>query len=171
MYHVAGASYLGRVSQWRTGTAATAGRNCDQKIGSVRAAELLSPRLPTTPRPNQMSPFKRLFHPRKPPLLRHKDSSPAKHRKRPRGLCGGCWRRSWFWEVVVSERVGLELQRIREERGLTVEELAQKSGVSVTTIRVAERGPREPSDDTVARLARPLGLTFDEVWRLQRRRG
>jgi DNA-binding XRE family transcriptional regulator len=52
-----------------------------------------------------------------------------------------------------------------------VEELAEKSGVSVTTIRVAERGPREPSDDTVARLARPLGLTFEEVWRLQRRRG
>jgi transcriptional regulator with XRE-family HTH domain len=74
-------------------------------------------------------------------------------------------------EVVVSERVGLELQRLREERRLTVEELAQKSGVSVTTIRVAERGPQKPSDDTVARLARPLGLTFDEVWRLQRRRG
>ena len=69
------------------------------------------------------------------------------------------------------DRVGLELQRLREERGLTVEELAQKSGVSVTTIRVAERGPREPNDDTVAKLARPLGLTFDEVWRLQRRRG
>ena len=71
----------------------------------------------------------------------------------------------------MSERVGLELQRLREERGLTVEELAEKSGVSVTTIRVAERGPREPSDDTVARLARPLGLTFDEVWSLQRRQG
>ncbi len=64
------------------------------------------------------------------------------------------------------DRVGLELQRLREERGLTVEELSQKSGVSVTTIRVAERGPREPSNDTVAR---PLGLTFEEVWKLQRR--
>jgi transcriptional regulator with XRE-family HTH domain len=59
---------------------------------------------------------------------------------------------------------------MREERGLTVEELAKRSGVSITTIRVAERGPRDPSDDTVARLARPLGLTFDEVWALQRRR-
>ena len=71
----------------------------------------------------------------------------------------------------MTERVGLELRRIREEKGLTVEELAEKSGVSVTTIRVAERGPREPSDDTVAKIARPLGLTFEEVWRLQRRRG
>lgn len=71
----------------------------------------------------------------------------------------------------MSKRVGLEVQRLREERGFTVEELAQKSGVSVTTIRVVERGAREPSGDTVARLARPLGLTFDEVWRLQRGRG
>jgi transcriptional regulator with XRE-family HTH domain len=71
----------------------------------------------------------------------------------------------------VSERVGPELRRLREERGLSVEELAEKSGVSVTTIRVSERGQRAPSDDTVARLARPLGLTFDEVWALQRRRG
>ena len=68
------------------------------------------------------------------------------------------------------EWLGLELRRIREERGLTVEELAEKSGVSVTTIRSVERGAREARGDTVARLAKPLGLTFDEVWVLQRRR-
>ena len=67
------------------------------------------------------------------------------------------------------KRLGLELRRIREERGLTVEGLAEKSGVSVTTIRGAERGAQEARGDTVAKLARPLGLTFDEVWELQRR--
>lgn len=66
--------------------------------------------------------------------------------------------------------LGLELRRIREERGFTVEELAEKSGVSATTIRGVERGAREARGDTVAKLARPLGLTFDEVWGLQRRR-
>jgi transcriptional regulator with XRE-family HTH domain len=71
----------------------------------------------------------------------------------------------------VSEWLGLELRRIREERGLTVEGLAEKSGVSATTIREVERGRREARMDTVARLAKPLGLTFDEVWRLQRRQG
>jgi transcriptional regulator with XRE-family HTH domain len=65
--------------------------------------------------------------------------------------------------------LGLELRRIREERGLTVEGLAEKSGVSVTTIRSVESGAREARGDTVAKLARPLGLTFDEVWELQRR--
>jgi transcriptional regulator with XRE-family HTH domain len=71
----------------------------------------------------------------------------------------------------VSERVGLELRRLREERGLTVEELAKKSGISATTIRIVERGGRAPRGATVARLAKPLGLTFDEVWSLQRGRG
>ena len=68
------------------------------------------------------------------------------------------------------ERLGLELRRIREERGLTVEELTEKSGVSATTIRDVERGAREARGDTVAKLAKPLGLTFDEVWGLRRMR-
>ncbi len=71
----------------------------------------------------------------------------------------------------MSERLGPELRRIREERGLTVEELAERSGISATTIRAVERGTQEARGETVARLAKPLGLTFDEVWRLQRRRG
>jgi XRE family transcriptional regulator, fatty acid utilization regulator len=71
---------------------------------------------------------------------------------------------------VSEERLGLELRRIREERGLTVEELVEKSGVSATTIRDVERGAQEARGDTVAKLAKPLGLTFDEVWELQRRR-
>ena len=71
----------------------------------------------------------------------------------------------------MSEWLGLELQRTREEQGLTVEGLAEKSGVSASTIREVERGAREARMDTVAKLAKPLGLAFDEVWRLQRRQG
>ena len=71
----------------------------------------------------------------------------------------------------MSEQLGLELRRIREERVLTVEELAEKSGISMATIRAVERGRQEARGDTIAKLAKPLGLTFDEVWRLQRRRG
>jgi XRE family transcriptional regulator, fatty acid utilization regulator len=71
---------------------------------------------------------------------------------------------------VSEERLGLGLRRIREGRGLTVEELSEESGVSATTIRDVERGAREARGDTVAKLAKPLGLTFDEVWELQRRR-
>src|SRR4028118_533994 len=72
--------------------------------------------------------------------------------QRPRGDC-------------VSEQLGLELRRLREERGLTVEELAEKSGISATTVRAVERGTREARGDTVAQLAKPLGPTFEGVWR------
>ena len=71
----------------------------------------------------------------------------------------------------MSEWLGLELHRIREERGLSVEDLAEKSGMSVTTIKAVESGTREARGETVANLAKALGLSFDEVWRLQRRRG
>ena len=71
----------------------------------------------------------------------------------------------------MSGQIGLELRRIREERGLSVEELAEKRGMLATTIRAVESGTREARGETVAKLARPLGLTFDEVWSLQRRQG
>ncbi len=71
----------------------------------------------------------------------------------------------------MAEPLGVELQRLREARGLTVEELADKSGVSVSTIRKIEGGSHTPLSETIARLARPLDLSFDEVWSLQRRRG
>src|SRR5215212_4465148 len=102
---------------------------------------------------------------------------PQLHRRaRGRGrYCGGrrgCEGRLSTVEAggVSEELLGPELRRIREERGLTVEQLAEKRGVSATTIRDVERGAREARGDTVAKLARPLGLTFDEVWELQRRR-
>ena len=47
----------------------------------------------------------------------------------------------------MSDWLGLELQRMREERVLTVEGLAKKSGVSTTTIRGVERGAREARMD------------------------
>ncbi len=70
----------------------------------------------------------------------------------------------------MSGQVGLELRRLREERRLSVEELAEKSGISASTIRAVEGG-REARGDTIARLGKPLGLTFEEVWELQRSRG
>src|SRR5215211_15016 len=89
---------------------------------------------------------------------------------RPRYRPGCCRGDAEKGRSVSEERLGLELRRIREERGLTVEELAEKSRVSATTIRDVERGAREARGDTVAKLAKPLGLTFEEVWELQRRR-
>ena len=62
---------------------------------------------------------------------------------------------------------GLDAGRIAADLQAVAAEHAGKGA----ECRHPERGLRAPSDDTVARLARPLGLTFDEVWALQRRRG
>ena len=70
----------------------------------------------------------------------------------------------------MTEPLGLALRRMREGQGLTIEELAEKSGVAASTIRETERGESTPRTDTIARLGKPLGLTFAEVWSLQRRR-
>ena len=56
----------------------------------------------------------------------------------------------------MTEPLGLALRRMREGRGLTIEELAEKSGVAASTIRETERGESTPRTDTIARLGKPL---------------
>ena len=48
----------------------------------------------------------------------------------------------------MSEWLGLELQRIRKEQELTVEGLAEKNGVSASTIRGVEPGITPPRSRT-----------------------
>jgi transcriptional regulator with XRE-family HTH domain len=46
----------------------------------------------------------------------------------------------------------------RSRAGLTLSELADKSGVATNTISEAERGVRKPQAQTINRLARALGV-------------
>jgi DNA-binding XRE family transcriptional regulator len=56
------------------------------------------------------------------------------------------------------------LQRLRDARKLSQEELARRSGLSVSTIRQIEQGRApDPRISTVAALARGLGVTFDAL--------
>jgi DNA-binding XRE family transcriptional regulator len=82
-------------------------------------------------------------------------ASPRGRREGQRGKRGG-----------VSEQLGLELRRIREEQGLTVEELAEKSGISATTIRAAERRTRDACS-----WSRSLSLSFSWSRRSGREEG
>jgi transcriptional regulator with XRE-family HTH domain len=52
------------------------------------------------------------------------------------------------------------LKEWREEKKLTQEELAEKSGVSERTIRRIETAGVKPSNATVRKLARALGIHF-----------
>ena len=52
--------------------------------------------------------------------------------------------------------LGLAILRLRKEAGLSQEELADLSGIHLTHIGGLERGVRNPSYSTLARLARAL---------------
>ncbi len=56
------------------------------------------------------------------------------------------------------------LKKVRESKNISVYKLSQLSGVSETHIRDLERGDRNPSFDTLSRLAEPLGLKLSELF-------
>lgn len=56
------------------------------------------------------------------------------------------------------------LKTIRKSKNISVYRLSQLSGVSETHIRDLERGDRNPSFDTLNRLAMPLGLSLSELF-------
>lgn len=59
--------------------------------------------------------------------------------------------------------VGRNLVRLRRERGLTQEQLAELSGVSQQYISGLERGNRNPSVVTLFEIAQALGVNHVEL--------
>jgi transcriptional regulator with XRE-family HTH domain len=55
------------------------------------------------------------------------------------------------------------LRRARIEAGITLEELAQKTELSASTVRSAELGQHQASRDTLARLAYALDVDVADV--------
>lgn len=53
------------------------------------------------------------------------------------------------------------LRELREKAGLTQQELAERSGIPLGTLRNHEQGQRLPSWSAVVKLARALGTTTD----------
>ena len=67
-----------------------------------------------------------------------------------------------FWVMTELAAFGRELRRLRTSAGLSQEQLAERSGVSVRTIRSLEKASaRRPRPSTVGRLADALDLTGD----------
>ena len=55
------------------------------------------------------------------------------------------------------------IKRLRERKKWSQRELAERVGVSQTTIALIESGDREPSLDVLRRLAQALGVTVSEL--------
>ncbi len=58
---------------------------------------------------------------------------------------------------------GKNLSRFRKEKGLTQEDLVNKSGVGISQIRRYEAGKSSPTLEVITRLARGLGISIDQL--------
>lgn len=65
----------------------------------------------------------------------------------------------------VRVRVGLNLQGLRRERGLSQEELAHRSDMHQTYLSGIERGRRNPSVLILSRLATALSADLEDLTR------
>jgi transcriptional regulator with XRE-family HTH domain len=63
----------------------------------------------------------------------------------------------------VRNRVGLNLQNARRERGISQEELAHLAKVHQTYLSGVERGKRNPSILVLYRIAAALGLDIEDL--------
>jgi transcriptional regulator with XRE-family HTH domain len=63
----------------------------------------------------------------------------------------------------VRERVGLNLQRLRREKGLSQEELADLASIHQTYLSGVERGKRNPTITVLQRIAGALGADIQDL--------
>jgi transcriptional regulator with XRE-family HTH domain len=68
----------------------------------------------------------------------------------------------------VRERVGLNLQRLRRQKGISQEELADLANIHQTYLSGVERGKRNPTVTVLQRIAEALGADIEDL--LSRRR-
>ena len=73
-------------------------------------------------------------------------------------------------EAVSSGRLGVRVRDLRKERGLTLEEFAEVSGVSRAMISKLERGEKNPTLVIAARLAEGLGVSLSRLAGVEERR-
>jgi transcriptional regulator with XRE-family HTH domain len=73
-------------------------------------------------------------------------------------------------EEVSSGRLGERIRGLRRERGLTLDLLAQRSGVSRAMISKLERGEKNPTLVVAAKVAEGLGVSLSQLVGVEERR-
>ena len=63
----------------------------------------------------------------------------------------------------VCHRLGRNIRRLREAKGLSQEQFADEAGIHRTYVSDLERGSRNPTIRVVERVARALGVTASEI--------
>lgn len=65
--------------------------------------------------------------------------------------------------TAVSIRIGKNVKRLREKKGITQEKLAFEANLNRAYIGYIERGERNPSTDTLAKLAKALKVSLKDL--------
>jgi transcriptional regulator with XRE-family HTH domain len=73
--------------------------------------------------------------------------------------------------LEITKAFSLVLLRIRKEKGLTHEKLAELAGLHPTTLSLLERNKRQPSITTIFLLAAGLGVEPEDLVREVRKLG
>jgi transcriptional regulator with XRE-family HTH domain len=73
-------------------------------------------------------------------------------------------------EEVSSGRLGERVRALRRERGLTLELLAERSGVSRAMISKLERGEKNPTLVVAAKVAEGLGVSLSQLVGVEKRK-
>ena len=64
----------------------------------------------------------------------------------------------------LEEKLGERLRSIRQQKGWSLETLAERAGMHVTYLSSIERGYRNPTLNVIGTLAHALGLSLSELF-------
>ena len=68
--------------------------------------------------------------------------------------------------ISYATSLGKKLRSLRKEKGLTLEELKEISGISMTTLGYFENGSRTPTVQNLHKIANALGYDYNELYEL-----
>lgn len=63
----------------------------------------------------------------------------------------------------IRQKFGKRLRQLREERGWSQEEFADRAGLHRTYVSAVERGVRNPTLSVLERIAKALGASLEEM--------
>src|ERR687889_1987286 len=73
-------------------------------------------------------------------------------------------------EAIYGERLGTRVKELRRRGGLTLEDLAERAGVSRAMISKLERGEKNPTLVVAAKVAEGLGVSLSQLVGVEERR-
>lgn len=67
--------------------------------------------------------------------------------------------------ATVTQKFGQRVRKLRKQKGLTQEKLAERAGIDYSYLNLIENGKRNPSLKVMAKLSRILGVRLGDLLR------